>query len=171
MTGNLKSRIIGLFESRTNKKITGLVVGMTAPDFSLPDQNGTIFTLSENRGRKLVLYFYPKDNTSGCTLQSCNLRDHYSELRDLGYEVLGISNDDMISHRKFISDFRLPFRLLVDIDREVVRLYDVYGEKNVFGIRMQGINRTTFVISKEGIIEKIITQIDTANHTNQILEK
>jgi thioredoxin-dependent peroxiredoxin len=171
MRGHLKSRIIRIFETRTNRKKTGLQPGQQAPDFSLPDQDGKIFTLSHHGGKKLVLYFYPKDNTSGCTLESCNLRDHYGELKDRGYEVYGISNDDIRSHRKFSSDFHLPFSLLADTDRKVVRLYDVYGEKNFFGKRMTGIIRTTFVIDASGVIEKIITDVDTANHTSQIIQQ
>ena len=170
MAQKLKSRIIRIFEDLVNKKKTALVTGRPAPEFSLPDQHGKIFTLSSHKGRKLVLYFYPKDNTSGCTLESCNLRDHYAELMEQGYEVFGISNDDEASHRRFIADFNLPFSLLADTNKEVVKLYDVYGEKNFFGIRMTGIIRTTFVLDEAGIITRIISGVDTGNHTSQIIQ-
>jgi len=170
MAQKLKSRIIRIFEGLVNKKKTSLAIGQPAPDFSLPDQDGKIFTLSGHKGKKVVLYFYPKDNTSGCTLESCNLRDHHSELTAQGFEIVGISNDDAASHRRFIADFRLPYSLLADTDKQVVKLYDVYGEKNLLGIRMTGINRTTFVLDEAGIITRIITDVDTGNHTSQIIQ-
>jgi len=166
----LKSRIIRFFEGLVSKKKTGLVTGQLAPDFSLPDQDGKIFSLSAHRGKKVVLYFYPKDHTSGCTMESCNLRDHHAELTSQGYEIIGISNDDVDSHRRFIADLRLPFSLLADTKKDVVKLYDVYGEKKFLGMRMSGIIRTTFVLNEAGIITRIISAIDTANHSSQITQ-
>jgi thioredoxin-dependent peroxiredoxin len=171
MFRKLKSRIIRFFEGMVSKKKTGLVTGQLAPDFSLPDQEGKIFTLSAHRGKKVVLYFYPKDHTSGCTLESCNLRDHHSELTSQGYEIVGISNDDEASHRRFIADLSLPFSLLADTKKVVAKLYDVFGEKNFLGIRMSGIIRTTFVLDEAGIIARIITAVDTASHSSQITQQ
>ena len=142
-----------------------------APDFTLPDQEGKIFKLSSNRGRKTVLYFYPKDNTTGCTLQSCNLRDHYESLQRDGYDVYGISTDGLESHRKFISDYQLPYRLLADVQKSVVRKYDVYSEPSFFGRKLSRTTRTTFVIGETGQIEKVITDVDTGDHATQITTK
>ena len=170
MFQKLKSRIIRVFEGLVSKKKTGLATGKLAPDFSLPDQGGRIFTLSAHRGKKVVLYFYPKDHTSGCTMESCNLRDHHAELASQGYEIFGISNDDVDSHRRFIADLSLPFSLLADTKKEVVKLYDVYGVKNFLGMHIEGIIRTTFVLDEAGIITRIISSVDTANHSSQITQ-
>jgi thioredoxin-dependent peroxiredoxin len=169
MIRQLKSFLIRVFEKITSSGKTTLRVGQQAPDFSLPDQDMNSFTLSANTGKKIALYFYPKDNTIGCTLQSCNLRDHYAELKEKGFEVIGISTDDVDSHKKFRNDYRLPFRLLADTEKKVAKLYGVYGRKNFFGKKFNGIIRTTFVIDEKGVIQKIITAIDTGNHSSQIL--
>ena len=170
MFQKLKSRIIRVFEGLLSKKKTGLLTGQRAPDFSLPDQDGRIFTLSAHKGKKVVLYFYPKDHTLGCSMESCNLRDHHSELTSQGYEIVGISNDDADTHRRFIDNLRLPFSLLADTKKEVVKLYDVYSVKNFLGMRMPGIIRTTFVLDEAGIITRIISSVDTANHSSQITQ-
>jgi peroxiredoxin Q/BCP len=142
---------------------------MKAPAFKGKDQNGREVSLKDFIGKKLILYFYPKDDTPGCTAESCNLRDHYPALLKLGYEVVGVSNDDEKSHKKFISKFKLPFTLIADTDKKIVNAYGVYGEKSMFGNTYMGIIRTTFVIDEKGKIEQIIRKVETAEHTEQIL--
>ena len=154
-----------------NKHFTKLKEGEAAPDFEGKDENGNPIALKNYRGKKVILYFYPKDDTSGCTAQSCNLRDHYEALLAKGFVVLGVSADDERSHQKFIKKFSLPFPLIADTDKKIISDYDVWGEKTIFGKTMDGINRTTFVISENGRIEKIITKVDTGNHTAQILNE
>jgi len=145
-----------------------LAVGDKAPDFAVNDQDGIVHKLSDYRGRKLVIYFYPKDDTPGCTAQACNLRDNYYDLRLKGYEVIGVSVDDEDSHQKFIQKFQLPFTLLSDTDKKMVVDYGVWQEKSNFGRQYMGIIRTTFVIDENGIIEDIITKVDTKEHAQQI---
>jgi peroxiredoxin Q/BCP len=152
-----------------NKHITALKEGMPAPDFNAKDQEGNPISLKDFRGKKVVLYFYPKDDTSGCTAQSCNLRDNYPALLKKGFAVIGVSADDEKSHRKFITKYNLPFPLIADVDKKVINAYDVWGEKTIFGKTMDGINRTTFLISEDGKIEKVFSEVDTENHTEQIL--
>lgn len=151
------------------KHITKLTVGAEAPSFSGTNQHGKNVSLNDFKGKKLVIYFYPKDDTPGCTVQSCNLRDNYNSLLEKGYQVIGISADDEKSHNKFASKFSLPFPLIADVKKEIINAYDVWGMKNIFGKWMEGIVRTTFIVSENSIIEKIITEIDTENHTSQIL--
>lgn len=146
-----------------------LKAGDKAPDFRVNDQHGVVRTLKDFKGKKLVLYFYPKDNTSGCTAEACNLRDNYNELKTKGYEVLGVSIDDEKSHQKFIGKYELPFSLLADTAKEVVEAYGVWGEKKMYGKSYMGIFRTTFLIDEKGIIEKIIEKVDTKNHFSQIV--
>lgn len=146
-----------------------LNIGDPAPDFTSTDQNGQPIKLSDYRGKKVVLYFYPKDNTPGCTAQACSLRDNYADLRASGYEVLGVSVDDQKSHQKFISKFELPFTLIADTDMKVAEAYDVWKEKSMYGRTYMGTVRTTFLIDEKGIITDIIHKIDTKNHANQIL--
>ncbi len=146
-----------------------LTIGDTAPDFTSTDQNGDTVRLSDYRGRRVALYFYPKDNTPGCTAQACSLRDSYSDLQAAGYEVLGVSTDSQASHRKFADKYELPFRLLADTDRQLVEAYGVWQEKSNYGRTYMGIVRTTFVIDEQGIITDIIGKIDTKNHANQLL--
>jgi len=135
------------------------------------NQNGEDIHLSEYKGKKLVLYFYPKDNTSGCTTEACNLRDNYTELRREGYEVIGVSVDDEKSHQKFITKNELPFPLIADTDKSLVEAFGVWGEKKLYGRSYMGTLRTTFIINGEGIIEKIITpkDIKVKEHAQQIL--
>ena len=147
-----------------------LSVDELAPDFTSTDQNGQPITLSDYRGKKVVLYFYPKDDTPGCTAQACSLRDNYVTLQKAGYEVLGVSVDDENSHQKFIKKFDLPFTLVSDIDHKIVEDYDVWKEKTMYGRNFVGIVRTTFIIDENGTITDIISKIDTQNHAEQILK-
>jgi peroxiredoxin Q/BCP len=148
-----------------------LQVGDVAPDFNAKDQNGQPISLSSFRDRKVILYFYPKDNTPGCTTQACNLRDNYELLLKQGYVVLGVSVDDEKSHVKFITKFDLPFPLIADTDHQIVEAYGVWVEKNMYGRKYMGTARTTFVIDEVGIIQEIIQKVDTKDHTRQILGK
>ncbi|MBJ59451.1 MAG: thioredoxin-dependent thiol peroxidase [Flavobacteriales bacterium] len=150
--------------------MTKLKIGDNAPDFCVLNENNDKISLSNFKGKKLILYFYPKDSTPGCTAESCNLRDNYSELLDLGYEVLGVSADNSASHKKFIANNELPFHLLSDTEKEVINAYDVWGPKKFMGKVYEGIHRTTFVIDENGLIERIFTKVNTKEHTAQILE-
>lgn len=144
--------------------------GDKAPAFSGLDQDGKKVSLSDFKGRKLVLYFYPADNTPTCTVQACNLRDHYSLLKKKGFEVLGVSPDPVASHKKFQTKQNLPFRLLADPDQTVLQRYGVWGEKQMFGRKYMGVIRTTFLIDEKGIIRKVITRPKTKDHANEIVE-
>ena len=148
-----------------------LSVGDQAPDFQAVDQHGETVRLSDYRGAKVVLYFYPKDDTPGCTKEACNLRDHYETLQQQGLQVLGVSIDDAESHEKFASKYNLPFRLVADPDKTIVQEYGVYGEKNSFGKKKMGTKRTTFLIDENGAIQHIFRQVKSENHAEQILEK
>ncbi len=143
--------------------------GDPAPDFDTRDQSGQPVRLSDYRGKKVVLYFYPKDDTTGCTAQACNLRDNYAALQQAGYEVLGVSIDPEKSHQKFITKYELPFTLLADTDRQIVEAYGVWIEKSMYGRKYMGSARTTFLIDEQGIITRIIEKADTKNHAEQIL--
>lgn len=147
-----------------------LEVGQTAPDFESIDQDGNPIRLSDFKGKKVVLYFYPKDNTPGCTAQACNLRDNYEALQKAGYVVLGISSDSGKSHKKFIEKHELPFSLIADEDKSVHEKYGTWVEKNMYGRKYMGTARTTFVIDEEGKIEEIISKVKTKEHTNQIIK-
>ena len=146
-------------------------IGDKAPEILGLNENGEEIRLSNYQGKKVVLYFYPKDNTSGCTAQACNLRDHYAELRQAGYEVIGVSVDDAKSHQKFIAKNELPFTLIADTDKTLVEAFGVWGEKSMYGRKYMGTFRTTFIINEEGIIERIILpkQVKTKEHSKQIL--
>ncbi|HMG92043.1 MAG TPA: thioredoxin-dependent thiol peroxidase [Chryseolinea sp.] len=148
-----------------------LRIGDKAPDFKVNDQDGKPVQLSEMKGKKVVLYFYPKDMTPGCTVEACNLRDNYKLLMKQGYEVLGISTDNEKTHQKFIVKEKLPFRLLSDTDKKVHDLYGTWIEKSMYGRKYMGTARNTFIIDSNGIIEDIIEKVDTKNHTDQILKK
>jgi len=143
--------------------------GDKAPDFKGTNQNGDMVSLSDYKGKKLVIYFYPKDLTPGCTNQACNLRDNYEGLKQKGFEILGVSADDEARHQKFIDKYDLPFSLLADTNHEVIKAFDVWGPKKFMGKEYEGINRTTFVISEEGKIEHKIDKVKTKDHTEQIL--
>lgn len=143
--------------------------GIPAPDFTVNDQDGKAVSLGQLKGRKVVLYFYPKDATPGCTAEACSLRDNYKALQKAGYEIFGISSDDEKSHRKFIAKEKLPFRLLADTDKTVHGLYGTWVEKSMYGRKYMGTARVTFIIDASGIIEEVIEQVDTKNHAQQIL--
>lgn len=149
-----------------------LNVGDKIPDFLGKDQNGKEVKASEYKGQKLVLYFYPKDNTPGCTAEACSLRDNFSELRKSGYSILGVSVDDEKSHKKFIEKQQLPFPLIADTDKRLVTEFGVWGEKTMAGRKYMGTFRTTFLINEDGVIEKIIDpkEIKTKEHAEQILD-
>ncbi|HWY97548.1 MAG TPA: thioredoxin-dependent thiol peroxidase [Bacteroidia bacterium] len=149
-------------------KVNKLKVGDKAPDFSLNNQDGKTLSLKDYKGKKVVLYFYPKDDTPGCTAESCNLRDNYSSLKKKGYEVIGVSVDNEKSHKKFANKFSLPFNLLADTEKDMVENYGVWGEKMLFGRKYMGIIRTTFIIDENGKIEKIINDVETEDHTKQV---
>ena len=146
-----------------------LAIGDKAPNFNVNDQNGQATTLEQFKGKKVVLYFYPKDDTPGCTAQACNLRDNYESLLGKGYVVLGVSADTEQKHQKFIEKYDLPFPLLADTEKEIIESYGIWQEKKTFGKTYMGIVRTTFVINEEGIVEEIIEKVKTADHTQQIL--
>lgn len=147
-----------------------LKVGDKAPDFVSVDENGEEIKLSDFSGKKLILYFYPKDSTPGCTVEAQNLRDNYEMLKDKGYEVVGVSADSQKRHQNFITKQCLPFKLIADEDKVVINAYDCWGPKKFMGKEYEGIHRKTFVISEEGIITKLIEKVKTKAHTEQILE-
>ena len=147
-----------------------LEIGVKAPEINAKNQNGDTIKLSDFLGKKVILYFYPKDNTPGCTTEACNLRDNYQFLLGKGFEVLGVSIDSEQSHQKFIAKFDLPFNLLADEDQKIVNDYGVWVEKNMYGKKYMGTARTTFVINEEGIIENIIKKVDNKNASQQILD-
>ncbi len=147
-----------------------LEVGVKAPELNAPNQNGETITLDSLKGKKVVLYFYPKDNTPGCTAESCNLKDNYDILLKKGYEVIGVSADTQAKHQNFIAKFNLPFDLLADTEHTILTAYDVWKEKNTFGKTYMGIVRTTYIIDENGIIEEVISKVNTKNHTDQIIK-
>ena len=150
--------------------MTTLKEGDIAPDFKVINELGDEMTLADFSGKKLVLYFYPKDSTPGCTTESCNLRDHYADLKTKGFEVLGVSADNEASHLKFIKKHELPFHLLADTEKDLLNAYGVWGPKKFMGRVFDGIHRTTFVIDENGMIERVFTKVKTKEHTEQILE-
>lgn len=143
--------------------------GDKAPYFEARNQDGHLVKLSDFSGKKLVLFFYPKDNTPTCTVEACNLRDNYLTFKKQGYELLGVSTDSEKSHKRFREKFNLPFDLLEDTGHQLVTLYDVWGEKFTFGKHYMGLKRTTFVIDENGVISDIIEDVKSKNHTEQIL--
>ena len=147
-----------------------LAEGMKAPDFSGRNQSGEEISLKALQGRKVILYFYPKDNTPGCTTESCNLRDNYRLLIKKGFEVIGVSADSEKSHQSFIDKYDLPFNLISDTGREILKAYGAWGLKKLYGKVYEGILRKTFIIDEQGMILKIINKVDTKNHTDQILD-
>ena len=146
-------------------------IGDKAPEILGKDEQGRDIRLSDYRGRKLVLYFYPKDNTSGCTAEACSLRDHHEQLQQKGYEVVGVSKDTAASHQKFKEKHALPFPLIADVNHELLETMGVWGEKTMYGKKTMGTIRTTFVINEEGFIEQIFAgkQVKTKEHAEQIL--
>ncbi|MCZ6692781.1 MAG: thioredoxin-dependent thiol peroxidase [Bacteroidetes bacterium] len=146
-----------------------LTIGQKAPDFTGNDQDGNPVNLADFKGKKVVLYFYPKDNTPGCTAQACNLRDNYQELQNKGYVILGVSIDNEKSHQKFIQKQNLPFTLIADTDKKINELYGVWKEKSMYGRTYMGTVRTTFIIDENGNLEQIIDKVKTKDHSSQIL--
>lgn len=147
-----------------------LQIGDKVPDFTAKDQNGNDIKLSDYKGKKVVLYFYPKDNTPGCTAESCNLRDNYENFKSKGYEVIGVSTDSEKSHQNFINKHELPFNLIADTDKKVHELFGAWGEKSMYGRKYMGTLRKTFIIDEEGKVEDIIEKVKTKDHTAQILK-
>ena len=146
-----------------------LKAGDKAPEVLGVNQDGKEIRLSDFAGKKLVLYFYPKDNTPGCTAQACSLRDGYEDLRKAGYEVLGVSADSAASHQKFIAKQTLPFQLIADTDTKLAEQFGAWGEKSMYGRKYMGVLRTTFLINEKGRIERIITKVNTKDHVSQII--
>lgn len=147
-----------------------LTVGTKAPDFALPDQNGEMHRLSDYKGHKVILYFYPKDNTSGCTKQACGFGERYPQIREKGAVVLGVSKDSVASHKKFEEKYGLPFTLLSDTELLAIKAYDVWKEKNNYGKISMGVVRTTYLIDEEGIIIKAIDKVKAADNPQEMLE-
>lgn len=146
-----------------------LSIGTKAPYFEGIDENGNTIRLTDFSGKKLVLYFYPKDSTPGCTAEACDLRDNYERFLALGYEVVGISRDSSASHQRFIEKYSLPFHLIADTDLAILKTYEAWGEKKMYGKVTEGTLRTTYVINEEGIIVDAISKVNTKAHTAQIL--
>lgn len=147
-----------------------LTEGDKAPAFKSKDQNGKAISLSDFKGKKLALYFYPEDDTPTCTIEACNLRDNYSLLKKNGIVVLGVSPDDEKKHKKFEQKFDLPFTLVVDIDKKIIDKYGVWGEKNLYGRKYMGLHRTTFLIDEKGMIKKIFKKPRSKMHSEEILK-
>ena len=144
--------------------------GDKAPAFEGINQDGNTIRLNDLRGKKVILYFYPKDDTPGCTAEACSLRDNYAELAERGFEVIGVSPDNEKSHIKFKSKYGLPYNLISDTEKNILKDYGAWGEKNMYGKIVQGVLRTTFIINEDGIIEKVFTKVNTKDHAQQILE-
>lgn len=151
--------------------MTHLKSGDKAPSFSGIDQNGKKISISDFSGKNLILYFYPKDNTLGCTAQACSLRDGYEELGSLGFQVVGVSPDSEKSHQNFIAKFSLPFPLIADTDKSIATAFGVYGQKMMYGKPVMGIHRTTFVIDGKGVITEVFSKVDTKEHVKQIVDR
>lgn len=147
-----------------------LEIGQKAPDFTGKDQDGNKVKLSDLKGKRVALYFYPKDDTPGCTKQACSLRDGFKELKKNNIIVLGVSADDAESHQDFIKKYKLPFTLIADTDMKIINKYGVYGEKNLYGKKFMGIKRTTFLVNKDGILTKIIKRVKVGEHADEILK-
>lgn len=150
--------------------MTSLKAGDTAPQFTAINEDGLPISLSDYKGRKLILFFYPKDDTPGCTAAACNLRDNFKVLQKMGFDMLGVSPDKDTKHRKFIDKYEFPFSLVADPNKEVIEAYGIWGPKKFMGRAYDGLHRTTFIIDEHGIIEHVITNVKTKKHTEQILE-
>lgn len=149
---------------------TSLKEGDKAPFFKGLNQDGKEISLDDFKGKKLILYFYPKDNTSGCTAEACNLNENYDTLTGKGFEIVGVSPDSANSHQKFIAKYNLSFHLIADTEKKILEDYGVWAEKSMYGRKYMGVLRTTFIIDENGIIEKVITKVDTKNAAAQILK-
>jgi peroxiredoxin Q/BCP len=144
--------------------------GDKAPDFTAMDQNGKPVSLADYKGKNVILYFYPKDDTPGCTAEACSFRDNYQSMLSKGYEVIGVSTDNEKSHKKFVTKYSLPFTLIADEDRAIVEAYGLWVEKNMYGRKYMGTARTTFVIDGDGIIKNVINKVDTKNSSGQLMD-
>jgi len=151
--------------------MTQLKEGDKAPVFKGKDQDGNWVSLEDFKGKKVIVYFYPKDDTPGCTAEACNLRDNYEDLLSRGFAIIGVSPDSEKTHGKFRSKYSLPFSLIADPDAQILQAYHAWGEKNMYGKKYMGVLRTTYVIDESGIILKIISKVNTGDHTRQILEE
>jgi len=147
-----------------------LKAGDKAPDFTANDQNGEAVSLSNFSGKTVILYFYPKDDTPGCTAEACDFRDNYQSLQEKGFQVIGVSTDDEKSHKKFVTKYSLPFPLIADTDQAIVQAYGVWGEKNMYGKKYMGTNRSTFIIDADGVISHVISKVDTKASSQQVLD-
>ena len=147
-----------------------LKIGDKMPDFKVKDQNGNVVSSKDLLGKKTVIYFYPKDNTSGCTAEACNLRDNHEALLARGYNVIGVSKDSIASHKKFADKYELPFTLLADTSTEMHQAFGAWGEKKMYGKTVMGTLRRTFIFDENGILTEIIEKVNTANHAEQILK-
>ena len=147
-----------------------LKIGTEAPDFTLPDQNGTMHKLSDYRGKKVILYFYPKDNTSGCTKEACGFAERYPQFQEKDAVILGVSKDSVASHKKFEQNYQLPFTLLSDENKEVLQKYEVWKEKNMYGRKTMGVVRSTYLLDENGIIVKAMEKVKAADNPQQMLE-
>jgi peroxiredoxin Q/BCP len=148
-----------------------LTKGTRAPDFEGSNQDGKTIRLKDFKGKKVILYFYPKDDTPGCTAEACNLRDNYQKWIEKGFEVIGISPDSMKSHHKFVEKYKLPFNLVADPDKSILKAYGAWGTKKMYGRSYEGVLRTTYVIDEEGIVEEVMVKVNTKNHSSQILQE
>lgn len=148
-----------------------LKTGDLAPEVKGVDQNGKTISLKDFKGKKVIIYFYPKDDTPGCTAEACNLRDNFNDWISKGFIIIGISPDPITSHKKFAEKYNLPFSLISDPDKEILQAYNAWGEKMMYGKIYQGVLRKTFILDKNHKIEKIIEKVDTKNHTNQIIKE
>jgi peroxiredoxin Q/BCP len=144
--------------------------GDKAPEFTAKDQNGKAVSLADFKGKTVILYFYPKDDTPGCTAEACSFRDNYQSLLGKGYQVIGVSTDDEKSHKKFETKYSLPFPLIADEDKSIVEAYGVWAEKNMYGKKYMGTVRTTFIINGDGVISHVINKVDTQNSSQQVLD-
>ncbi len=150
--------------------MTELIVGQKAPAFEGFDQNGNSIKLDDFKGKKLIIYFYPKDNTPGCIKEACSFRDNYNDMISKGFDVIGVSADSEKSHQKFTEKFQLPFPLIADTERTILEAYGAFGEKKIYGKSFMGIKRSTFIINEEGLIEKIVKKVDTKDSASQIFK-
>lgn len=162
------NQFTGLIRFQTMSK---LKIGDRAPDFDFRDQSGKSISLKDLKGNKVILYFYPKDSTPGCTAEACNLRDNYQILTTKGFVIIGVSADDEKSHQKFSEKNALPFPLIPDKTKNIIRDYGAWGEKKLYGKSYEGILRMTFILNEEGVVDHIFSKVDTKNHTAQILKE
>ena len=151
--------------------MTNLREGDKAPSFSGANENGEIISLENYKGKKLVLFFYPKDDSPGCTKEACNLRDNYKKFQKLGYEILGVSPDTSKKHKKFIDKYEFQYPLLADTEKEMIHAYGIWGPKKFMGREYDGLHRTTFIINEQGLIEKIFESVKTKDHSQQIMSE